>query len=90
MTIASSARPAALDERLARYPLLDALIERRSRRFAKGLRLNGGPLAYSSKQAPRPLALEEQAALAMVSSQAYVAVERKLKTVQRFMDLLKT
>jgi nitrate/nitrite-specific signal transduction histidine kinase len=34
--------------------------------------------------------LGEQAALAMVSSQAYVAVERKLKTVQRFMDLLKT
>ena len=32
----------------------------------------------------------EQAALAMVSSQAFVAVERKLKTVQRFMDLLKT
>ncbi len=34
--------------------------------------------------------LGEQAALAMVSSLAYVAVERKLKTVQRFMDLLKT
>ena len=34
--------------------------------------------------------LGEQAALAIVSSQAYVAVERKLKTVQRFMDLLKT
>lgn len=34
--------------------------------------------------------LGEQAALAMVSSQAYVAVERKLKTVQKFMDLLKT
>ena len=34
--------------------------------------------------------LGEQAALAMVSSQAYVSVERKLRTVQRFMDLLKT
>ena len=34
--------------------------------------------------------LGEQAALAMVSSQAYVSVERKLKTVQKFMDLLKT
>lgn len=34
--------------------------------------------------------LGEQAALAIVSSQAFVAVERKLKTVQRFMDLLKT
>lgn len=34
--------------------------------------------------------LGEQAALAVVSSQAFVAVERKLKTVQKFMDLLKT
>ena len=31
-----------------------------------------------------------QAALAIVSSQAYVSVDRKLKTVQRFMDLLKS
>jgi hypothetical protein len=30
-------------ERLARYPLLDALTERRSRRFGKGMSLNGGP-----------------------------------------------
>jgi hypothetical protein len=29
-------------DRLARYPLLDALIERRSRRFGKGMSLNGG------------------------------------------------
>jgi hypothetical protein len=34
--------------RLARYPLLDALIERRSRRFATGMSLNGGPLTYDS------------------------------------------
>lgn len=67
MTNASSARPAALDERLASYPLLDALIERRSRRFARGLRLNGGPLAYRSRQAPSPLAPEEQAALAFAA-----------------------
>jgi hypothetical protein len=53
-----------LDERLARYPLLDALIERRSRRFGKGMSLNGGPLAYDSKHAPQPLSLEEEAALA--------------------------
>lgn len=33
--------------------------------------------------------LGEQAALAIVSSQSYVSVDRKLKTVQRFMDLLK-
>ena len=51
-------------ERLARYPLLDALTERRSRRFGKGMSLNGGPLAYHSTHAPQPLSLEEEAALA--------------------------
>jgi hypothetical protein len=51
-------------ERLAEYPLLEALIERRSRRFAGGMSLNGGPLAYDSARGPRPLSLEEEAALA--------------------------
>ena len=40
---------------LAHYPLLDALIQRRSRRFGQGFRLNGGPLAYVSQQTPQPL-----------------------------------
>ena len=39
-------------ERLASYPLLNSLIERRSRRFAKGMSLNAGPLAYHSKHTP--------------------------------------
>jgi hypothetical protein len=52
------------NERVARYPLLEALIERRSRRFARGLRLNGGPLAYTSAQPQQPLSLGEEAALA--------------------------
>jgi hypothetical protein len=52
------------DERMARYPLLAALIERRSRRFGHGMNLNGGPLAYDSASAPLPLTLEEEAALA--------------------------
>lgn len=34
--------------------------------------------------------LSAQAALAIVSSQAHVSVDRKLKTVQRFMELLKS
>ncbi len=51
----------------AKYPLLDALIERRSRRFALGMRLHGGPLAYDSAEAPRPLSLEEEAALAFAA-----------------------
>jgi hypothetical protein len=50
--------------RLKSYLLLDALISRRSRRFAKGMSLNGGPLAYESAKAPEPLSLEEEAALA--------------------------
>src|SRR4029450_5273438 len=49
---------------LARYPLLDALTERRSRRFGKGMSLNGGPLAYQSTHAPQPLSIDEEAALA--------------------------
>ena len=32
----------AATEQLAGYPLLEALIERRSRRFGHGMRLNGG------------------------------------------------
>ncbi len=45
------------------YPLLKALVERRSRRFGKGMRLNGGPLAYASVRAPQPLSTDEEAAL---------------------------
>src|SRR5262245_39447092 len=67
MTTIAPAPSSALDERLAYYPLLDALIERRSRRFARGLTLNGGPLAYASQQPPRPLTLAEEAALAFAA-----------------------
>jgi hypothetical protein len=49
---------------LKSYPLLEALISRRSRRFAKGMSMNGGPLAYESQEEPEPLSLEEEAALA--------------------------
>src|SRR3712207_3558225 len=54
----------AVSEQLAQQPLLDALIERRSRRFGQGMNLNGGPLAYDSARAPQPLTVEEEAALA--------------------------
>jgi hypothetical protein len=56
-----------LIDQLARYPLVKALIERRSRRFGKGMRLNGGPLAYASAYSPEPLSLEEEAALAFAA-----------------------
>jgi hypothetical protein len=54
--------------RLESYPLLEALISRRSRRFAKGMSMNGGPLAYESEKEPEPLSLEEVAALAFAGS----------------------
>lgn len=56
-----------MNDTLARYPLMDALINRRSRRFGKGMHLNGGPLAFKSRQGPQPLSLEEEAALAFAA-----------------------
>src|SRR5262245_65230854 len=67
MTIESASPPVDPGQRLAQYPLLDALIERRSRRFGKGMRLNGGPLAYESALSPQPLSLGEEAALAFAA-----------------------
>lgn len=55
------------DKRLARYSLLEALLARRSRRFGRGMHLNGGPLAYESVQKPEPLSLTEEAALAFAA-----------------------
>lgn len=50
-------------EALSDYPLLDALLERRSRRFSEGMEIEGGPTAYTSDQDPRPLTETEQALL---------------------------
>src|SRR5437660_115656 len=55
------------EKHLAHYSLLDALLARRSRRFGKGMRLNGGPLAYKSSHEPSPLSLVEEAALAFAA-----------------------
>jgi hypothetical protein len=56
------------EKQLAHYSLLDALLARRSRRFGKGMRLNGGPLAYASAHEPAPLSLAEEATLAFAAS----------------------
>jgi hypothetical protein len=61
---AASTDPAT---RLSQYSLLQAMIERRSSRFARGMRLNGGPLAYQSAAAPQALTRDEQAALAFAA-----------------------
>ncbi len=52
---------------LTHSSLLDALLARRSRRFGKGMRLNGGPLAYESAHEPAPLSLVEEAVLAFAA-----------------------
>ena len=57
----------AVYEQAARYPLLSALLDRRSRRFGRGMRLNGGPLEYQSTQEPKPLTLHEEAVLAFAA-----------------------
>ena len=66
MTTQPAAGPTTL-ERAGGYSLVDALLHRRSRRFAKGLRLNGGPLAYASTHTPDSLTVEEEAALAFAA-----------------------
>ena len=39
----------------AKFPLVEAIHGRRSRRFAKGASIPDGPLAYTSKHEPAPL-----------------------------------
>ncbi|HYX51433.1 MAG TPA: hypothetical protein VE843_16925, partial [Ktedonobacteraceae bacterium] len=56
-----------LENKLAHFSLLDALLARRSRRFAKSMRLNGGPLAYESTFEPEPLSQVEEAILAFAA-----------------------
>jgi hypothetical protein len=51
---------------LSTYPLFDALLHRRSRRFAPGMQLSA-PLAYRSEIPPKPLTLDEEAALAFAA-----------------------
>jgi len=54
-------------DRLRSCSLIDAIASRRSRRFARGMKLNGGPLAYDSRETPEPLSLHEEAALAFAA-----------------------
>jgi hypothetical protein len=60
-------KPERADEWLARYPLLDALRQRRSRRFGLGMKIDSGPFAYESRHAPLPLTEDEEAALAFAA-----------------------
>ena len=49
--------------RVASYPLLSALRERRSRRFGLGMKMPGGPLAYVSRHPAVALTESEEATL---------------------------
>lgn len=55
-------------ENLSRYSLLDALMQRRSRRFGLGMKMDAGALAYQSPHAPMPLSEEEEALLVFAAS----------------------
>ena len=52
-------RFAALDD----VSLIDTIVKRRSRRFALGHELDGGPLSYRSAHEPVPLTAEEEAVI---------------------------
>jgi hypothetical protein len=54
--------------RVTAYPLLEALAKRRSRRFALGMKMDLGPLAYHSRHQPLPLTEEEEALLVFAGS----------------------
>lgn len=45
------------------YPFMSCLVERRTRRIARGVSLNAGPLSYQSHNAPAPLSKLEEAIL---------------------------
>lgn len=60
-------RPPGLGDALA-FPLLEALVGRRARRFSRGASIPEGPLAYTSRDEPVPLTpLERGMVLAAVS-----------------------
>jgi hypothetical protein len=72
--------PKVNENTLSHYIAL--LASRRSRRFAKGLKLDGGPLTYSSAKAIQPLTPEEVAILAFAGAgvTGYLAGELPYKS----------
>jgi len=64
---ASDGRPTG-PQALATYPLVDAFLRRRARRFAMGSHLQGGTFSYESPSRPVPLSLDEEAILAFAGA----------------------
>lgn len=67
MTARTSRTTRHSSDTIASYPLLAALLNRRSRRFGRGMAIAHGPLAYTSDQPPLPLTEEEEALLAFAA-----------------------
>jgi hypothetical protein len=59
--------PDTRPNQMQRVSLFDAVLGRRSRRFALGMNLPTGPLAFQSQRAPEPLGEEQEAALAFAA-----------------------
>ncbi|HVO96050.1 MAG TPA: hypothetical protein VMT22_24560 [Terriglobales bacterium] len=55
-------------DRVTGYPLLEALTKRRSRRFALGMKMDSGPLAFQSRSPALPLTEEEEALLVFAAA----------------------
>lgn len=53
---------------LLRYPLLDAIFGRRSRRFGTGMEIPSGPLTFRSRHEPMPLSELERSVLLAVGT----------------------
>ena len=51
-----------LDE-LFKYPLMDAIVDRRTRRVAQGMSIDSGPLSHTSDNPPSPLSKLEEAVM---------------------------
>ncbi len=56
-----------MNPNFATYPLVDALKDRRSRRFCLGMSMEEGPLAHRSRFAPVPLNEKEEALMAFAA-----------------------
>ncbi len=50
-------------ESLFSYPFMSCLVERRTRRIARGVSINAGPLSYTSNNQPEPLTRLEEAVM---------------------------
>ena len=58
-----AAKSASPIRELLTFPLMSAIFGRRARRFAMGMEIPSGPLAFKSRHAPVPLSELEQAIL---------------------------